>query len=180
MPKYSEQELKKPSELGEEIGREEQASDDDRFFSMIAGHPELAVDYRIVKGIDYGGYESHRRALKTAFGSLDEEWSGDPGLATGTKIDASELFSSEDQHGKLSYRKAFLYPPHGTGCTGRDFDRVNEALFPNGTDRLEVYEWSTDWSDYFDDGHEWWGTICLTVYDRTLDRFVVIMASATD
>ena len=104
MPKYSEQELKKPSELGEEIGREEQASDDDRFFSMIAGHPELAVDYRIVKGIDYGGYESHRRALKTAFGSLDEEWSGDPGLATGTKIDASELFSSEDQHGKLRNR----------------------------------------------------------------------------
>lgn len=57
---------------------------------------------------------------------------------------------------------------------------MNAALFPNGTDQLEVYEWTTDWSDYFDEGHEWWGTLCLTVYDKSLDRFVVIMASATD
>ena len=34
--------------------------------------------------------------------------------------------------------------------------------------------------EYFDEGHEWWGALCLTVYDKTLDRFVVIMASATD
>ena len=61
-----------------------------------------------------------------------------------------------------------------------DFDRVNAALFPNGTNELEVYEWTTDWSDYFDEGHEWWGALCFTVYDKTLDRFAVIMASATD
>ena len=29
-------------------------------------------------------------------------------------------------------------------------------------------------------GREWWGALCLSVYDRTLDRFVVIMASASD
>ncbi|MBR1842280.1 MAG: hypothetical protein IJ788_03280, partial [Oscillospiraceae bacterium] len=50
----------------------------------------------------------------------------------------------------------------------------------NGTDGLEVFEWTTDWSDYFDEGHEWWGALCFTVYDKTLDRFAVIMASATD
>ena len=61
-----------------------------------------------------------------------------------------------------------------------DFDRVNAALFPNGTDGLEIYEWTTDWSEFFDDGHEWWGALCFTVYDKTLDRFAVIMASATD
>ena len=57
---------------------------------------------------------------------------------------------------------------------------MNATLFPNGTDKLEVYEWTTDWSDYFDEGHEWWGALCLTVYDQTLERFVIIMASATD
>ena len=43
-----------------------------------------------------------------------------------------------------------------------------------------MYEWTTDWSDYFDEGREWWGTLCLTVYDKTLGRFAVILASATD
>ncbi|MBP5293222.1 MAG: hypothetical protein J6023_03735 [Clostridia bacterium] len=57
---------------------------------------------------------------------------------------------------------------------------MNRALFPKGTSGLEVYEWTTDWSDYFDDGHEWWGAVCYTVYDKLLERFVVIMASATD
>jgi len=56
----------------------------------------------------------------------------------------------------------------------------NEALFPKGKEGLEVYEWTTDWTEYFDEGHEWWGTLCLTVYDKLLDRMVVIMASATD
>ena len=90
------------------------------------------------------------------------------------------MFSSDYPKGKLNYRRAFLYPPHRNGVTGKDFVRVNAALFPEGTDSLEGYEWDTDWSEYFDDGHEWWGTLCLTVYDKNLDRFVVIMASATD
>jgi len=80
----------------------------------------------------------------------------------------------------LNYRKAFLYPPHENSYTGKDFVRVNSVLFPNGTDELEVYRWTTDWSEYFDAGREWWGTLCLTVYEKNLNRFVVIMASATD
>ena len=59
-------------------------------------------------------------------------------------------------------------------------DQVNALLFPAGADDLEVYRWTTDWSNLFDDGREWWGTLCLTVYDWTLERFTVIMASATD
>ncbi len=153
----------------------------DPFYELIAEYPDLAVDYCIVDdGQSYCGYESHRRALDTAFGRLCEEWEGDPVRAVGKKISAQEQFSSNYPEGKLNYRKAFLYPPHGNGYSGRDFVRVNAALFPKGTEGLEVYEWSTDWSDYFDDGHEWWGTLCLTVYDRSCGRFAVIMASATD
>lgn len=29
-------------------------------------------------------------------------------------------------------------------------------------------------------GHEWWGTACWSVFDRNVNRFVVLMASATD
>ncbi len=154
--------------------------DQDPFYSLIAEYPDLVVDYCIVKNERYYGYESHRKALKTAYGRICSEWEGDPGQALGKIIEAGEMFSSEYRRGRLNYRQAFLNPPHKNCYTGKDFVRVNSALFPKGTDELEVYEWSTEWSDYFDDGHEWWGTLCLTVYDKPLDRFVVIMASATD
>ena len=161
-------------------GPKAQEPDDDPFYTLISEYPDLVVDYCIVKSERYCGYESHRKALKTAFGRLCGEWEGDPARATGKKIPAEEQFSSNYRKGKLNYREAFLYPPHRVGYTGKDFVRVNAALFPNGTDGLEVYEWDTDWSDYFDDGHEWWGALCLTVYDKTLERFVIITASATD
>ena len=155
--------------------------EDGPFYSLISEYPDLAVDYFLIKNEQSdAGYESHHKALKAAFDRISGEWKGDPGRATGKKIPAAELFSAESQDQKLNYRKAFLSPPHKNNYTGKDFDRVNDALFPNGTDGLEVYEWTTDWSEYFDDGSEWWGTLCLTVYDKTVDRFAVIMASATD
>ncbi len=154
--------------------------ENDPFYSLLDEYPDLVVDYCIVWDDRYCGYGSHRGALKTAFGRLRGGWNGDPARAVGKSVPADGMFSSDDRSGKLNYRKAFLYPPHGNGYSGSDFARVNAALFPNGTDALEVFEWSTDWSDYFDDGHEWWGALCLTVYDKTLGRFVVIMASATD
>lgn len=138
------------------------------------------MDYFIVSDGHYCGYASHRKALKAAFECLGGEWEGDPDRAVGRAVTADEMFSPERQNGKLSYREAFLFPPHGNGLTDRDFARVNTTLFPNGTDELEIYEWDTDWSDYFNDGREWWGTLCLTVYDGTLRRFAVITASATD
>ncbi len=160
---------------------------DDPFYPLIARYPGLAVDYILVKAEGrYLGYESHREALKRACETLfapDEEgaaWEGSPNQAVGKRMPSGQLFSSDYPQGKLSYRKAFLYPPQGNRYTGMDFVRVNAALFPKGTKDLEVYEWSTDWSDYFDDGHEWWGTLCLTVYDPALRRFAVILASATD
>ena len=81
---------------------------------------------------------------------------------------------------QIPYWYAFLEPPHTSGYGPDDFRMVNSVLFPEGTDELEVYEWTTDWSGYFDDGHEWWGTACWSVYDKCMKRHIVIMASATD
>lgn len=96
------------------------------------------------------------------------------------------------QAGKIPYWYAFVQPPHGTGSIVRngkvlrkeygreDFEIVNRTLFPKGTDELEVYEWSTDWSNYFEEGREWWGTICYSIFDKRMNRYTVLMASATD
>lgn len=81
---------------------------------------------------------------------------------------------------RIPYWYAFLEPPQWFDCTPDDFRRVNDALFPEGTGELEVLEWATDWSNYFDAGHEWWGAACWSVYDRRLDRLAVLFASATD
>ena len=160
----------------------------DPFDALIAEYPDLALDYCIVAAEAHGvqGGEAHRRALETACRKLfvpdedGETWQYDVHRARGTRIGAEALFTSNYPETGLNYRRAFLYPPHGNSYSGKDFVKVNAALFPKGTEHLEVYEWTTDWSDYFDEGHEWWGALCLTVYDRQLDRFVVILASATD
>ncbi|MBR0135341.1 MAG: hypothetical protein IJM18_04005 [Clostridia bacterium] len=85
-----------------------------------------------------------------------------------------------DKGEQIPYWYAFWETPHGSGYGPDEFQKVNSLLFPKGTDELEVYEWTTDWSSYFDDGHEWWGTACWSVYDRRMNRYAVIMASATD
>lgn len=158
---------------------------DDPFYAVLAEYPRCVIDYGIAAGrpLPRQGCEAHREALGQAFRKQKEdgwEWSCDVAAARGKQIDPAALFAPARRRKELNYRGAFLYPPHEVGYTDADFDRVNAALFPNGTDELEVFAWTTDWSDYFDDGHEWWGALCLTVYDKSLDRFVVILASATD
>ena len=161
---------------------------DDPVYALLARYPRLVVEYCIVKlAGPYLGLPSHRSALAAACGQLfvqDEPgfppWRSDPKSAVGRPVPTAAFFADAGAEAPLCYRRAFLDPPHGSGCTAADFDRVNRALFPAGTGALEVMEWSTDWSEYFDDGHEWWGALCATVYDRSLDRFVAILASATD
>ena len=165
----------------------------DEFYRLIAEYPDIVCDYRLVYSDDrnadasgvfpYRGVGSHRLALECAFRELSEsggKWSYDTEAARFRKLKSTALFAPAGADNWLNYRKAFLCPPHGNSYTDRDFERVNDVLFPGGTECLEVYRWTTDWSDYFDEGHEWWGALCLTVYDRTLERVVVITASATD
>ena len=166
---------------------------DDAFYALIAHYPDIECDYCLISArspnaeangvFPYRGADSHRRALECAARALFSEetaWTYDPERARCRKLSGKALFAPVGSDQWLNYRKAFLCPPHGNAYTDEDFERVNAVLFPGGTDELEIYRWTTDWSDYFDEGHEWWGALCLTVYDKNVDRFTVIMASATD
>ncbi len=160
--------------------------DEDPFLELIRLYPDAVPEYCLVSGSE-GGREAHRKALEVACRSLmagDEEtdgWNYDLSKAEIiAKLSVRKLLTAEEIPGRLTYRRAFLKPPYGCNYTEADFDKVNATLFPRGTDALEIYEWSTDWSAYFDDGHEWWGTLCLSIYDHRLKRFVIILASATD
>ena len=166
---------------------------ENEFYRLIAGFPDIVCDYCLLNAenqyaksigvFPYRGNDSHRLALEFAARKIfrdGTEWSYDIKGAKYRKLSGKALFAPVRSDEWLNYRKAFLCPPHGNSYTDSDFERVNAVLFPGGTECLEVYRWTTDWSEYFDEGHEWWGALCLTVYDKTIDRFVVIMASATD
>ena len=144
--------------------------------------------------------------LKTELGYCrevrDEQfpWKLDIGKAQARQINPADLFRvpeipGKDRVGRWSYAcglpdplkgeqipywYAFWETPHTSGYGPDEFRKVNSVLFPAGTDALEVYEWTTDWSNYFDDGHEWWGAACWSVYDGRMNRYAVIMASTTD
>ncbi len=81
---------------------------------------------------------------------------------------------------KMNYWYAFFEPPYGVPYTVEDFRRMNHMLFPVSQTDLEIYSWNDDFSDYFDDGKDWWGTAMWSVYDKNMGRFVVIGASLTD
>ena len=160
------------------------AQPEEPFWQVLADYPDIVVDYAIVFTEEpYRSYESHWDALtKGALQIFGDEWklNFNVGKIRAKVISSDTLFDEADENAELNYRKAFLQPPYPISYTESDFERVNAVLFPNGTDALEVFKWSTDWSDYFDEGNEWWGSLCLTVYDASLKRFIVIMASATD
>ena len=80
----------------------------------------------------------------------------------------------------VPYWYALMEPVHGRRNKPEVFRKVNAALFPKGTDMLDIYEWTTDWSDLFDAGHEWYGACCWSIYDKGMDRYVVMLVSATD
>ena len=94
--------------------------------------------------------------------------------------DAEWVPNDENFGTTVPYWYALMEPVHGRNNKPEDFKKVNEVLFPNGTDTLDIYEWTTDWSDFFDAGHEWYGACCWSVYDKTMNRYAVMLVSATD
>lgn len=48
------------------------------------------------------------------------------------------------------------------------------------SEQLHIYEWSTDWSTYFNAGHEWWGAYCYTILDPQKGSLTMLAASTTD
>lgn len=102
------------------------------------------------------------------------------------KITLDELLSEnkyirDDIINTKNYFRAFSDPPYGTPYTAEDFRKLNHMLFPEYfRNDMEVYIWNDDFSDYFDDGKEWWGTALWSVFDKAQQRFVIIGASLTD
>ena len=174
---------------------------DDTPYQGYRSHKD-AVLFAMLKVIERYIDEQLRSEISYSGEVRDEPfpWSLDMGKARARRIDAAELLRVPVilrtdrvgqrfydcgwpdflKDGKIPYWYAFWEAPHTTGYGPDEFRKVNSVLFPDGTDELEVFEWTTDWSNYFEDGYEWWGAACWSVYDKRMNRYTVILASATD
>lgn len=82
------------------------------------------------------------------------------------------------------YAYAFSEPPYGiqleAAALNKLFLDLSDELFQGFSLPITIWQWSTDWSNYFDEGHEWWGSHLWTVYAQGNDFIVGIGASSTD
>lgn len=112
--------------------------------------------------------------------------------------DAKVIYSEVER----GFAKALLVPPHSLHSKNQaEFASIAyeeiENLFLTETlesylkiilqahnnfnpNDLKIISWSDNWSTYFNDGKEWWGTFCWTVYDSRNNTVVFIAASSTD
>lgn len=80
---------------------------------------------------------------------------------------------------------AFLDPPHSLDI-GKNIKQRGQyfidfiTYFFSELDLIEIYKWSTDCSDYFEMGKEWWGSFFWTVYNPVKNIYIGIIASTTD
>jgi hypothetical protein len=80
----------------------------------------------------------------------------------------------------VGFEAAFMDPPHGLGRGGPElYAEFVAELFPTPATVTKVLRWSTEWSNYFDAGHEWWGANLWTL-DRSDGTMLWIGASTTD
>jgi len=88
-------------------------------------------------------------------------------------------------YAKQGYADAFLSPPHCFAGNmtnleiGKLFLEFNQFLFDD-INKITVYSWSTDCSNYFEAGKEWWGSFFWTVHNPIKDWYIGVAASTTD
>lgn len=181
---------------------------DDNFYKLLnTKYDELLLDYVLLSfDENYQGEQSHKEAVKAAIAVFNSRVRVGNSLkhplfyVDEEKMSCIECmaedFFCEDNNGwlkieedfnfrvtsfQMNYWLAFSKPPYDVPYTKEDFRKLNHALFPIAFRKdLEIYSWNNEFSNYFDDGKEWWGTGFWSIYDKWMNRFVIIGASLTD
>lgn len=175
----------------------------DAFYAALAKkYDELLLDYVILYFDEkYCGIESHKAAVVEAISILNtrvrvgnnlkhSKFYVNENKMYGVKYNREDFFNDADSSwenglrektSNMTYWQAFSEPPYGIPYSKEDFRKINHLLFPiQFRNDLEIYCWNDDFSNYFDDGKEWWGTALWSIYDEWMNRFVIIGASLTD
>jgi hypothetical protein len=109
---------------------------------------------------------------------------------------------SSDKHFYAAFFQSFDDPPYGTNWdhvqAPEVFQRWTEMIGLIPADQPQLMDWVSNpnrialkgyypdepercsWSNYFDDGLEWWGIWCFTIWNPRKQTMAALMASATD
>ena len=180
---------------------------EDRFYKLLVEkYDELLLDYVLLSfDEEYQEEETHKKAVMEAISVFNTRgqvgnslkhphFYVDEDKMCCKKYSVEDFFCDGNSSWKTSgntrvritpnhmtYWWAFFEPPYGVPYSKEDFNKINHILFPaQFRNDLEIYSWNDDFSNYFDDGKEWWGTGMWSIYDKWMNRFVVIGASLTD
>ena len=162
----------------------------DPFYLEYKNYSKCVLDYAILKNSEFNGLNTHKEAVLFAMNNIYKDNMNSNNMEA-MLISYEDFFKLPDNYEEERYHLInrdyhrpywflFLNPPYQTDYTINDFIKINNLLFPNGKENLEIYNWNVDWSPYFNEGLEWWGAMCVSIYDKTLGRFVIIFASSTD
>jgi hypothetical protein len=159
------------------------------------------LDYVLLTQIDSALSDAWHRAAALAGMTEIRGRCGDwlhwnEAMLTGQRITFATFWGTDDVEPKQisdrawstpavdGYKTAFFHPPHGLHIHKNEladlFGHINEHVLGTQPQQAEIFSWSTNWSNYFDAGHEWWGTFYWTIRQTDAQRIVVIGASATD
>lgn len=136
----------------------------------------------------------HAEALRIVFAKLDPD--ADIAQARGLPVALEKVAQYRDtwwKDGRAPLFYAFSDPPYGTDWSDaqaeQQFKLWLDYVGLDGSAGVQAMDWVGDpdanpgrsgWSTYFDDGKEWWGIWCLTVWNPKKHTLAVIVASATD
>lgn len=85
---------------------------------------------------------------------------------------------------KAGFSDAFLSPPYNLQLSNADacslFWQIAHVFLSDLDEAAEIWSWSTECSNYFEAGHEWWGSHFYTFSHPDSDRVIAVLASATD
>lgn len=87
--------------------------------------------------------------------------------------------------------QAFKYPPYSLRGTEQEIEVLWQQLCEfvglsvQRKKDLIILDWvhnkhNTSWSEFFNDGLEWWGVWCITIYNPRQQSLGCLIASATD
>lgn len=164
--------------------------ENDKFYKKYKKYDACVIDYCILKCDEYKGMKTHKKAVLYFMNKLGDYIINEDKLRIDNK-NSKDIFYVPDNYKELQYNMntndyhrpywyLFLCPPHGTNYDINDFNKINDLLFPKGKEDIKIYDWTVNWSDYFEDGLEWWGARCISIYDKQEKRFILIFASTTD
>ncbi|HHO54838.1 MAG TPA: hypothetical protein ENK21_00455 [Trueperaceae bacterium] len=106
-------------------------------------------------------------------------WAGDT-ETTDNVVDLDKQFGDMDN----GYAYAFFEPPYGIRGSAKEkealFHRLERQFFGKFDVKAQIWNWSDECSNYFEEGNEWWGAYFYTYSLRDSDTILGVVASATD